>query len=71
MSNPAAEWWSSLPPLTKLYGAACLGATLASRLALLSPVQLALLWPLVTRRLQARRSEAGRPRLRSPDFSLT
>ena len=60
MATPS-EWWASLPPLTRLYGASCFGATLATQLGLVSPASLALFWGYTLRQLQARRA-CARPR---------
>ena len=53
-ANSPAEWYYSLPPITRLYGTVCVAATVLSLLGLLSPVQLYLSWPLVFGKLQVR-----------------
>jgi hypothetical protein len=53
MSSPG-EWYSSLPPITKLWGTSVFLCTCAVQLGLTSPVALALFWPRVTGQLQAR-----------------
>ena len=45
-------WYASLPPITKLYGTACVATTVATMLGLVSPMQLILHWPAVIGRLQ-------------------
>ncbi|XP_057415530.1 derlin-1 [Lotus japonicus] len=46
MSSPA-EWYNTLPPISKAYGTACLAATAAYQLGLYQPVHIALLYPQV------------------------
>jgi Derlin-2/3 len=55
MATPG-EWFASLPPLTRLYGASCFAATLATQLGLVSPYALVLFWKPVFSELQARTS---------------
>jgi Derlin-2/3 len=45
-------WYASLPPITKLYGTACVATTVATMLGLVSPMQLIMHWPAVIGRLQ-------------------
>ena len=59
MATPG-EWFSSLPPLTRLYGASCFAATLASQLGLVSHYALVLFWKPVFSELQARSTRRGR-----------
>ena len=58
MATPS-EWWASLPPLTRLYGASCFGATLATQLGMVSPASLALFWSQTLGQLQARHASAA------------
>ena len=53
-ANSPAEWYHSLPPITKLYGTVCVAATVLSLLGLLNPMQLYLSWPLIFGKLQVR-----------------
>jgi hypothetical protein len=53
MSSPG-EWYSSLPPITKLWGTSVFLCTLAVQLGLTRPTALALFWSEVTGQLQAR-----------------
>ncbi len=57
MSSPA-EWYNSLPPVTKLYGSSVFLTTCAVQLGLTSGRRLVLYWPVVTQQLQARRRDA-------------
>ncbi|KAL9263036.1 Derlin-1-like protein [Drosera capensis] len=51
MSTPA-EWYHSLPPITKAYGTACFLFTAAFQLGLYDPRKIALVYSLVFKRLQ-------------------
>ncbi|KAL3688408.1 hypothetical protein R1sor_014717 [Riccia sorocarpa] len=51
MSSPA-EFYHSLPPISKIYGTACFAFTVAFQLGLLNPGWLYLDYPLVIRKLQ-------------------
>ncbi|GAB2219705.1 hypothetical protein Droror1_Dr00007342 [Drosera rotundifolia] len=51
MSTPA-EWYHSLPPITKAYGTACFLFTAALKLGLYDPRQITLVYSLVFKRLQ-------------------
>ncbi|KAL9252983.1 Derlin-1-like protein [Drosera capensis] len=53
MSTPA-EWYHSLPPITKAYGTACFLFTVALKLGLYDPRQIALVYSLVFKRLQSK-----------------
>ena len=58
-ANSPAEWYYSLPPITRLYGTVCVAATVLSLLGLLNPMQLYLSWPLVFGKLQVRQYWLG------------
>ena len=51
-ANSPADWYYSLPPITRLYGTVCVAATLLSLLGLLNPYNLFLSWPLIFGKLQ-------------------
>lgn len=42
-----ADWYFSLPPITRLYGTAAVGTTLATALGLLDLRSLFVSWPLI------------------------
>lgn len=50
--NTPQAWYSSLPPITRLYGTVCVATTLAAVVGLTSPIKLYLSWPLVISKLQ-------------------
>lgn len=54
MSTPA-EFYKSLPPITKFYGTACLASTVACQIGILSPVFFALVYQLVFYQFQVHR----------------
>ncbi|KAL8171622.1 hypothetical protein V2J09_023426 [Rumex salicifolius] len=51
MSSPA-EWYHSLPPISKAYGTICLFLTTTSQLGILHPYYVALIYPLVFKYFQ-------------------
>lgn len=51
-ANSPADWYYSLPPITRVYGTVCVAATLLSVLGLLNPYNLFLSWPLVFGKFQ-------------------
>ncbi|XP_042517508.1 derlin-1 [Macadamia integrifolia] len=51
MSSPA-EFYNSLPPITKAYGTLCMLATTAYQLGIYNPANIALVYPLVFSRFQ-------------------
>ena len=52
--NTPADFWRSLPPVIKLYGAACVATTIAAGLGVLPYPLIVLLWPRILRRLEVR-----------------
>jgi len=64
MSSPG-EWYSSLPPITKLYGTSVFLTSCAVSLGLTRPARLLLIWPLVTKEMQARAQRCSARRLTS------
>ncbi|KAI5662726.1 hypothetical protein M9H77_22049 [Catharanthus roseus] len=54
MSSPA-EFYKSLPPVTKFFGTACLASTVACQIGLLSPFHFALFYQLVFYNFQVHR----------------
>ena len=56
--NTPADFWKSLPPVIKLYGAACVFTTISAGLGILPYPLILLLWPRILRRLEVR-SEAN------------
>lgn len=52
--NTPADFWRSLPPVIKLYGAACVATTISAGLGVLPYPLILLLWPRILRRLEVR-----------------
>jgi hypothetical protein len=63
--NGAGAWFSSLPPVTKLYGVVCFGVTLGMKLGVVNPYLLMLTWAHV-KRFQVRFTLGVQSRLNRP-----
>ncbi len=50
--NTPGQWYSALPPVTKLLGTACVATTAAASFGILPYPLIVLLWPRVLRRLE-------------------
>ncbi len=52
--NSPGDWWGTLPPVIKLFGAACAATTTAASFGLLPYPLILLSWTKILRRLEVR-----------------